>query len=57
MTKFMQIDYSPTERLALIVDILAEGVIALSAVMNLLEAFDRLKVKEFVKIEIMRSDL
>ena len=49
----MDVDYSPNERLALIVDILAEGVLTLSAMMNFVEVFERLGIKEAVKIEIV----
>ena len=52
----IDIDYSPNERLALIVDILAEGVLILSAVINFLDAFDRIRVRDFARVEIVSSD-
>ena len=53
----MDVDYSPNERLALIVDILAEGALILSAVINFLDAFDHIRIKDFARVEIVPSDV
>ncbi|MSR78268.1 MAG: hypothetical protein EXS63_08630 [Candidatus Omnitrophica bacterium] len=50
---FLDVDYAPNERFALIVDILAEGVVALSAAMNFLEASERIKIRDLATLKIV----